>query len=253
MKLKNRVALVTGSSRGIGAEISRTFSVEGARIYLNFNSNENKAKQIAEDYDNIIPIKGDVSRRSDVSNIIKKIKDESGRLDILVNNAGIMINMPLLEFHEVSVRKMFDVNIFGTIYSTVEAAKIMPPGSTIINIASNAGIGTSFMNTTYYSMTKAAIINFTKRAALELSDKRIRVNAIAPGWIATDLTLGDRSLEEAEELKKFLEKNTTIGRWGEVKDVARVALFLASEDSAYINGQTIVVDGGRKDYLTHSL
>ncbi len=253
MKLEGKVALVTGGSRGIGAEIVKTFASEGATVYLNYNASESKARAISENFKNVRLVKADVSKREEVSKMVKQIKEESGFLDILVNNAGIMLNMPLLEYDESKVKKMFDINLFGTIYTTVEAARIMKEGSVIINIASNAGIGTSFNNTTYYSLTKAAVINFTKRAALELASKRIRCNAIAPGWIETDLTIGARSKEETENLKKFLEENTTIGRWGNVEDVAKVALFLATEDSGYVNGQVIVVDGGRKDYLTHSV
>jgi Dehydrogenases with different specificities (related to short-chain alcohol dehydrogenases) len=253
MRLKDKVALVTGGSRGIGAEIVKTFSKEGATVYLNYNNNESKARSISEIYNNVKLIKADVSQREQVSKMIEYIKEDIGFLDILVNNAGIMLNMPILEYDEAKVRKMFDVNLFGTIYTTIESAKIMREGSSIINIASNAGIGTSFMNTTYYSLTKAAVINFTKRVALELANIKIRCNAIAPGWIETDLTIGARSREETEQLKKFLVENTTIGRWGSVEDVAKVALFLATEDSGYVNGQVIVVDGGRKDYLTHSI
>jgi len=253
MRLKDKVALVTGGSRGIGAEIVKTFSKEGATVYLNYNNNESKARSISEIYNNVKLIKADVSQREQVSKMIEYIKEDIGFLDILVNNAGIMLNMPILEYDEAKVRKMFDVNLFGTIYTTIESAKIMREGSSIINIASNAGIGTSFMNTTYYSLTKAAVINFTKRVAVELANRKIRCNAIAPGWIETDLTIGARSREETEQLKKFLVENTTIGRWGSVEDVAKVALFLATEDSGYVNGQVIVVDGGRKDYLTHSI
>lgn len=253
MKLKGRIALVTGGSRGIGAEIVKEFHEEGAFVYLNYNKSESKAKEMENEFDRIRSVKGDVSNRNDLKDIVKIIEDEKGGLDILVNNAGIMVNIPLLEYKDDIVRRMFEVNMYGTIYSTLESVRIMRPGSAIINIASNAGIGTSFMNTTYYSMTKAAVINFTKRAALELSDKKIRVNGIAPGWIETDLTIGARTEKETSLLKRFLEENTTIGRWGYVQDVARVAVFLASDDSQYINGQIIVVDGGRKDYLTHSI
>ncbi len=253
MRLKDKIALVTGGSRGIGAEIVREFASEGAFVYLNFNNNELKARAIEKDFENVKAIKGDVSKREDMRKIVSEIEKDKGELDILVNNAGVMLNMPILEYNEEYVRKMFDINVFGTVYTTIEAARIMRPGSSIINIASNAGIGTSFINTTYYSMTKAAVINFTKRAALELSGKKIRVNGIAPGWIKTDLTIGARSQEETRQLIRFLEENTTIGRAGNVEDVARVALFLASDDSRYVNGQIIVVDGGRKDYLTHSI
>lgn len=253
MRLKGKIALVTGGSRGIGAQIVKEFASEGAFVYLNFNTNELKAREIEKGFQNVKALKGDVSRRQDIKGIIEEVKEEYGALDILVNNAGIMLNMPLLDYNEDQVRRMFDVNVFGTIYMTIEAAKIMKPGSSIVNIASNAGIGTSFMNTTYYSMTKAAIINFTKRAALELSSKKIRVNGIAPGWIETDLTINARSPEETKQLRKFLEENTTIGRPGNVDDISKVALFLASDDSRYVNGQIIVVDGGRKDYLTHSI
>lgn len=252
VRLNNKVALITGGSKGIGRSIALKFREEGAQVLITYNTSREMAENLT---DKGIEIKKcDVTNRSEVREAVAFAREKFGRLDILVNNAGIMLNMPFEEFDELKVRKMIDTNVMGLIYSTLESLEMLQESQgKIINIASNAGIGTAFNNTTFYSMTKAAVINLTKRMAFDLSKYRIRVNAIAPGWIETDMTTFARRPEETGRIKEFLKSNTTIGRYGNVDDVSKVAIFLASDDSEYMNGQVLLVDGGRIDYLSHSI
>ncbi|MGC8655759.1 MAG: glucose 1-dehydrogenase [Thermoplasmata archaeon] len=251
-RLGGKVALITGGSKGIGREIAIRFKEEGAGVVITYNSSKEMALTLEKG--GIKIVKCDVTKRNEVKGAIEFVKKEFGRLDILVNNAGIMLNMPFEDFDENKVRKMIDTNIMGVIYSTLESLEMLKKShGKIINIASNAGIGTAFSNTTFYSMTKASVINLTKRMAFDFSKYGVRVNSIAPGWIETDLTTYARTPEETERIKNFLEKSTTIGRYGKVDDISKVAVFLASDESDYINGQVLLVDGGRTDYLAHSI
>lgn len=251
-RLGGKVALITGGSKGIGKEIAMRFKEEGAGVVITYNSSREMALTLEKE--GIKIIKCDVTKRNEVKEAIEFVKKEFGRLDILVNNAGIMLNMPFEDFDENKVRKMIDTNIMGVIYSTLESLEMLKKShGKIINIASNAGIGTAFSNTTFYSMTKASVINLTKRMAFDFSKYGVRVNGIAPGWIETDLTTYARTPEETERIKNFLEKSTTIGRYGKVDDISKVAVFLASDESDYMNGQVLLVDGGRTDYLAHSI
>ncbi len=251
-RLEGKVVLITGGSKGIGRDIALKFREEGANVVITYNSSREMAADLEKE--GIMKVKCDVTKRNEVKQAINFLQGEFGRMDILVNNAGIMLNMPFEEFDENKVRKMIDTNVMGVIYATLESLNLLKISrGKIINIASNAGIGTALSNTTFYSMTKASVINLTKRMAFDFSKYGIRVNSIAPGWIETDLTTYARTPEETAMIKNFLEKSTTIGRYGKVEDVSKVAVFLASDDSNYMNGQVLLVDGGRTDYLAHSI
>jgi len=202
----------------------------------------------------VLAIRCDVSRRDEVRKAVEFVRDRLGDANVLVNNAGIMHLMPFEEYNEELFNRMIDVNVKGIIYTTLEfLPQLKRTKGVIINIASNAGIGTAFEGTTYYAITKAAVIILTKRMAFELGKYGIRVNAIAPGWVETDMTTANRSPEEVEKVKALVRSRTMLNMTGVPEDIANVALFLASEDARYITGQTLVVDGGRIDYLTHSV
>jgi len=202
----------------------------------------------------VLAIRCDVSRRDEVRKAVEFVRDRLGDANVLVNNAGIMHLMPFEEYNEELFNRMIDVNVKGIIYTTLEfLPQLKRTKGVIINIASNAGIGTAFEGTTYYAITKAAVIILTRRMAFELGKYGIRVNAIAPGWVETDMTTANRSPEEVEKVKALVRSRTMLNMTGVPEDIANVALFLASEDARYITGQTLVVDGGRIDYLTHSV
>ena len=202
----------------------------------------------------MLAIRCDVSRRDEVRKAAEIVRDRFGDVNVLINNAGIMYLMPLEEFNEELFDRMMGVNVKGIIYMTLELLpQLKRTRGVIINIASNAGIGTAFEGTTYYAITKASVITLTKRMAFELGKYGIRVNAIAPGWVETDMTTANRSPEEIEKAKVLVRSRTMLNMTGVPEDIANVALFLASEDARYITGQTIVADGGRIDYLTHGV
>jgi 3-oxoacyl-[acyl-carrier protein] reductase len=163
--------------------------------------------------------------------------------------------MPFEKFDEEKYEKMLRVNLNGVIYMTYELLPLLKNAgnASIVNIASNAGIGTAAEGTTFYAVTKAGVIILTRRLAFELGKYGIRVNAVAAGWIETHMTIGGKSEEEVEKLREYLRNKTVLHTTGKPEDVAHVVSFLVSENARYITGQVIVVDGGRIDNLTHSV
>lgn len=258
-RLEGRVALVTGSSRGIGRAIALTFAREGADVAVNYVRAKEKAEEVVEKIKSMgrraIALKANVADKGEVEAMVEKVVEEFGKIEILVNNAGVLYLGELLNMSDEQFDEMIDINVKGVLYCSREAAKYMVKNryGKIINIASNAGIGTAFKGTTPYAATKAAVIMLTKRFAFELGPYGINVNAIAPGLILTDLIRAGRSPEELEKVIESTAKKSVLGRVGRPEDIANVALFLASDESSFITGQVIVADGGRTDYLTHAV
>ncbi|TRM77961.1 short chain dehydrogenase [Sulfolobus sp. A20-N-F8] len=253
MRFQDKVVLVTGGTRGIGRAITEGFLEEGAKVIVLYNSAEKEALELKNK--GVYTVKCDVGNRADVIRAKEMVEKEFTRIDILVNNAGIMLLMPFEEFDQTNYERMLNVNLNGTIYVTYEFLPLLKRGKSpsIVNMASNAGIGTSANGTTFYAITKAGVIILTKRLAFELGRYGIRVNAVAPDWTETDMTLGNKSEEEAEKLREIFRSKTVLGITAKPRDIANVVLFLASEEARYITGQVIVADGGRIDNLTHSL
>ena len=251
-EFSNKVVLVTGGTRGIGRAIAEAFLKEGARVAVTYVSRDDKARELEKM--GILAIKCDVANRDEVKRAAEIVSSKLGDINILVNNAGVMYLMPFESYNEELFDRMFAVNVKGIIYTTLEfLPQLKRTRGVIINIASNAGIGTAFEGTTYYAITKAAVIILTKRMAFELGKYGIRVNAVAPGWVETDMTTAGRTPEEVEKAKALVRSRTMLSTTGIPEDIANVVLFLASEGARYITGQTIVVDGGRIDYLTHGI
>jgi 3-oxoacyl-[acyl-carrier protein] reductase len=256
-RLEGKVALITGGSRGIGRAISLRFAREGATVVVNFTAHPDKAEsmvaEIKKEGGRAVALQADVSAKSAVQAMIDAARKEFGPIDILVNNAGILRSGNTLALNEEDFDRMIAVNVKGTI-SVVQG---IAPGmierryGKIINLASIAGLGTAVAETTPYALTKAAVVMLTKRLALELGAHGINVNAIAPGFIRTEMlqfldTEDDRARLEA------LGKKAILNRVGVPEDVANVALFLASDESSFMTGQVLTVDGGRMDFLTYS-
>ncbi|GAB6945283.1 glucose 1-dehydrogenase [Vulcanisaeta sp. JCM 14467] len=251
-EFSNKVVLVTGGTRGIGRAIAEAFLKEGARVAVTYVSRDDKARELEKM--GILAIKCDVASRDEVRRAAEIVSSKLGDVDILVNNAGVMYLMPFESYNEELFDRMFAINVKGIIYTTLEfLPQLKRTRGVIINIASNAGIGTAFEGTTYYAITKASVIILTKRMAFELGKYGIRVNAVAPGWIETDMTTAGRAPEEVEKTKALVRSRTMLSTTGIPEDIANVVLFLASERARYITGQTIVADGGRIDYLTHGI
>lgn len=242
-RLRDRVAVVTGASRGIGRAIALALAAEGAKIAVNYASNSTAADQLVEeitaDGGQAIALQADISNVDSVDALIKTVTDQWGRIDILVNNAGITRDTLLLRMKPEDWQAVIDTNLTGVFLCTRAVSKLMlkQKSGRIINIASVAGqMGNP--GQANYSAAKAGVIGFTKTVAKELASRGITVNAVAPGFIATDMT---KDLKGGEEILKFIP----LGRYGEPEEVAGLVRFLAADPAAaYITGQTINVDGG---------
>lgn len=244
MDLNGKVALITGGSRGIGKAIAIKLASYKANIVINYTSNKEHALKVKEEIESYgvksIVIKCDVSKSDEVNNMIEEVVKEFGQIDILVNNAGITRDGLLMRMKEEDFDSVIDINLKGVFNCTKSATKYMMKKryGKIINISSVVGlIGNA--GQANYCASKAGVIGITKSSARELASRNINVNAIAPGFIDTDMT----SVLN-ENLKETMLKNIPQNRFGSPEDVANLVLFLASDMSSYITGQIINVDGG---------
>jgi len=245
-KLAGQVAVVTGASKGIGAEIAKDLAAEGARVVLNYSSDKTGADravdEIAKRGGTAIAIQANVANKADVERLFNATKDAFGQIDILVNNAGVYEFAPLEEITEEHFHRHFDVNVLGLLLATQAAIKhFNPAGGSIINISSTTTSITP-PATAVYTGTKGAVDAITRTLAKELARRKIRVNAINPGMIETEGVVSGGYSES--EFRKIIETQAPLGRIGQVDDVAPTAVFLASADSKYITGETLRVAGG---------
>ncbi len=242
MLLEGRVALVTGASRGIGAAIARAFAAEGATLLLCARSEgvDTLARELDTAQRPARPMRGDISDSAFVRELIGSVRKEHGHLDVLVNNAGILRQGLIGMTSTDQMREMLDVNVLAIMTLTQYATRVMDPQRfpSIVNLASIAGTQ-GMEGVTAYSASKAAVVGYTLSCAKELAPKGIRVNAIAPGFIDTDMVRG----VSADWYERRIQ-SIRMGRIGTPEDVAGVAVFLASSLSSYVTGQVIGVDGG---------
>jgi len=245
-KLQGKVAVVTGASKGIGAQIAKRFAEEGARVVVNYSHSKEAGEQVVSDIRSeggeAVAVKADVRNRGEVAQLFAETKKKFGPTDILVNNAGIYKFFPLDSIDESNFRELFDVNVLGLIYATQEAVKQFGDrGGNVINISSVVGV-TPAPGTLVYSATKAAVENITRELAFELSGKA-RVNAIAPGVVETE---GLVELNLDEGFKQQALARSAVKRLGQPDDVAKAAVYLASDDSSWVSGETLLVSGGSR-------
>jgi 3-oxoacyl-[acyl-carrier protein] reductase len=259
MKLDNKVAIVTGSSRGIGAAIAKTFAREGARIVVNYVQNADEATRVVEAIKALgsaaTSVCADVSQKNQAQKLVDEAVGVFGRLDILVNNAAILIGGTVLDTKEEDWDRSIAVNLKGPFNCMQVAGKVMAGqrSGKIVNISSISGLGGAPRGELAYSTSKAGLIHLTRLAALDLGAYGVNVNCIAPGWTVTDMVLREAGSEERlKEMNEIKAKQAVMGRVGKPQDIANLALFLASEESNFITGQVIVADGGRQDFLSHA-
>lgn len=245
-KLKNKVAIVTGASKGIGASIAKYFAAEGAKVVVNYASSKEDAdkvvKIITDNGGQAISVHGDVSKESDVQRLFEETKSAFGTLDILVNNAGIYQYAPIEDALEESFHKQFNTNVLGPLFTIQAALKLFgEKGGNIINISSGAS-NTPLPTGAVYSATKAALDAITISLSKEFSGRKIRINSILPGVVETEGSHSAGFIGSDFEAK--LVATTPLGRTGQPDDIAKVAVFLASEEAAWITGEKISVSGG---------
>jgi 3-oxoacyl-[acyl-carrier protein] reductase len=244
MLLEGKVALVTGASRGIGRAIALKLAAEGAKVAVNYAGNvegANEVKKAIEDAGGeAVVIGADVSKSDDAEKMVNEVAEKFGGIDILVNNAGITRDGLLARMKNEDFDAVIDTNLKGVFYTARAAAKIMMKArkGRIINMASVVGI-TGNAGQANYSAAKAGVIGFTKTVAKELAGRGITVNAIAPGFIETDMTA-----VVPEKAKDAMLQSIPVKRAGKPEDVANAVLFLASDMASYITGQVLNVDGG---------
>ena len=246
-KLENKVAVVTGASKGIGAAIAKHFAAAGAKVVINYASSKEEADKVVKEIINnggtAIAVQADVSKEDDVNRLFKEIEKAFGTLDILVNNAVSQGYAPIELISVEDFHQSFNVNVLGPILTIQAALKLFgDKGGNIINISSGAS-KSPLQNASLYSSTKAAIDAFTIALSKELGVKKVRINSILPGATETEGAASAGVTVGSEYEKMFIEK-TPLGRRGQPADIAKAAVFLASDDAAWITGEQISVSGG---------
>ncbi len=245
-RLSGKTAVVSGASKGIGAGIAKGLAAEGAAVVVNYASSKDGAERVVADIKakggKAIAVQGDVAKAADVKKIFAETKQAFGRLDILVNNAGVYNLLPLEEVTEEDCHRHFNINVLGLLLATQEAAKLFgDEGGSIINIGSEI-TDLNPPNAVVYTATKGAVDAVTRVLAKELGPRKIRVNSINPGVTETEGTRATGVI--GSDFEKQLIAQTPLGRIGQPDDIAPVAVFLASDESRWVTGDTLAVSGG---------
>jgi len=245
-KLAGKTAVVTGASKGIGAAIAEKLGSEGAKVVVNYAHDKAGADKVVgrikASGGQAIAVKGDVSKIGDIKQLFDETQKKFGHVDVLVNNAGVYEFRPLEQVDEEHYSRIFDLNVKGLLLTTKEAITHMNGnGGTIINVSSIAS-KTPAANTSVYSGTKGAVDVISRSLALELAPRKIRVNTLSPGATVTEGT--EATPEFKNGFAELAVSRTPLGRLGTVEDIAKAALFLASEDSGWITGEELLVGGG---------
>jgi 3-oxoacyl-[acyl-carrier protein] reductase len=245
-KLSGKVAVVTGASKGLGAEIARQLAAEGAALVVNYASSKAGADKVVAEITgaggNAIAVQGDMSKQADVTRLFKESSKAFGRLDVLVNNAGIYKFAPLDQVTPEHFYQHFDLNVLGLILATQEAARHFgPTGGSVVNISSVVSTA-SFPGACVYSATKAAVDSLTRTLAAELGPRKIRVNSVNPGMVLTE---GNAEAGDANsDFVKGYVSAAKLGRVGHPDDIAPAVVYFATDDSKWVTGETLFVTGG---------
>jgi len=245
-KLTNKVAVVTGASKGIGAGIAKGLAAEGAAVVVNYASSKEDADRVVAEITRqggkAVAVQGDVSKASDVQRLFAETKRAFGKLDVLVNNAGVYQFAALGEITEEQFHRQFNTNVLGVLLTTQEALRLFgPEGGSVINIGSTASRLTP-PATAVYTATKGAVDAVTQVLAKELGPKKIRVNSINPGMVETEGVRAAGFI--GSDFQKQYEAQTPLGRIAQPADIAPIAVFLASADSGWLTGETVLASGG---------
>jgi len=255
MRLKERTAIVTGASRGIGKTTALTFAQEGANVVVNFQRNSEKAEEVAARIREIgreaLPFRADVSQANEIEDMVQSALGKFGRIDILVNNAGITWRKGIQETSEEDWDRVMAVNLKG-VFNCIKAVSkqvIDQRYGKIINISSVDGVGVANLRNAAYACSKAGVVQLTKSAALELGKYNINVNCVAPGVTDTDIIRVQRTEEEVKAVFEQIRKLTALERIASPQDIANAILFLASDESRQITAKVLLVDCGRSNFM----
>jgi 3-oxoacyl-[acyl-carrier protein] reductase len=254
---RNQVAVVTGGARGLGRATARLFAQRGAALCVNYARHAQAAEELAAEISTAggraISVLADVADAAAVEAMIARTERELGPVTILVNNAGVSWQGTLDTYDREKVAHMRRINVEGVIHATRAVAGGMRGRryGRIVNLSSVAAIGTALSGNAFYAATKAEVAILTRRFALELGPHRITVNAVAPGFVRTDMTQGGRGAADWPATEKNLASRAMMGRIGEPQDIANAVVFLASPACGWITAQMLTVDGGRMDYIGH--
>jgi 3-oxoacyl-[acyl-carrier protein] reductase len=244
-KLSGKVAIVTGASKGIGAAIAKSLAVAGASVVVNYASSKGGADKVVDEIykagGQAVAVQGDVSKAAEAQGIIDAAIRKYGRLDILVNNSGVYEFAPIEAITEEHFHRQFNINVLGLLLTTQAAVKQFSDGGSIINISSVVSTNTP-PNAAVYAATKGAVDSITGVLAKELGGRKIRVNAVNPGPVETEGTHAAGVI--GSDIEKVLIAQTPLGRIGQPDDIASIAVFLASDDSGWLTGETLLATGG---------
>ncbi len=257
MTWDGQVAVVTGGSRGIGAAITRRLASCGVAVGINYMARATEAEALRADIvaagGRAATLQADVADPAAVAGMFAKVEAELGPVSILVNNAGVSAPSTLESYDAAALERMRAVNVNGVIHTVravMDGMKTRDYGR-IVNIASNAAIGTALPGTTFYAATKAEVLILTRRFAMELGRSGITVNAVCPGWIVTDMARRGQSEEAFAQRVASMGDRTMVGRVGAPEDIAAAVAFLVDPDAGFVTAQVLTVDGGRMDYIGH--